>query len=240
MEKTFLPNKTGETIASLPVDLSLAELLGKIGPAGSKLVYKDAAERVLHATRSIWAPKLTYRWLCCEREGKSELTLTCPVSGENGRVDLGFAIRFVEGAEKVLVGVYTVGHKLEDQAQNASKRRLYLDSFIYDMIALSLLEKINDRVNKLVESYAAARAWGVSPFLSPGSIHGWELDDQPNLVKLLPISEIGVKQSSSGILHPFKSLSFLLATGPGLQATKVGSCCQVCSRRKNCDVRQRA
>jgi hypothetical protein len=239
MDGTALTCGEGKIIARLSVDLSLAELLIKIGSAGKKHTFRDAAKSILDVARSTWVPKLTYRWFNCLRKGKSELDLNCSVSGESGRVELGYSIQFVEDAERSLVGLYTVGHELEELSKSASQRGLYLDSYIYDMISLSVLEKVNCQVNAVIESYAAARAWGVSPFLSPGSVHGWELEDQPNLLELLPISEIGVKKSFSGILHPFKSLSFLLATGPGLQAIKVGTCCQVCSRKKNCEMRQR-
>lgn len=226
-----------KVITRVSVDLSLDELLKKIGRAADKPAFRDAAEKALGAACGVWSPKLIYRWLNCQRAKKTELDLTCPGTGEKGRVDLGFSIQFVEGAEMTLIGVYTVGQELEELAKSASESGLHLDSYIYDMISLGVLEKVNDQVNALVENYAVERTWGVSPFLSPGSVHGWELDDQLNLIELLPINEIGVEKSSSGILHPFKSLSFLIAAGPGLQEAKVGASCQVCSRRDNCEMR---
>jgi hypothetical protein len=226
----------GKVITRLSVDLSLDDLLVKIGRASDKPGFRTVAQKALDAARVIWAPKLIYRWLTCLRKEKTELQLSCPRSGEKVLVDLGFAIQFVEGAEKALVGVYTVGHELEGLAKSVSESGLHLDSYIYDIISLGVLEKVNGQINTLVENHAAARGWGVSPFLSPGSVHGWELEDQLNLIELLPISEIGVEKSSSGILHPFKSLSFLIAAGPGLQRTKVGNSCQVCSRRENCEM----
>lgn len=227
----------GKTVAQLPVDLSLPELLGKLGPVGTKTAYQTSAEKCLLVARSIWAPKLTYRWFRCVRRGKSGLDLICPTGGEKSSVDLGYSIRFVEGAEQVLIGVYTVGYELEELAKSASKKGLYLDSYIYDMISLGVLDKVNDRVNELIERYGGERGWGVSPFLSPGSVHGWDLKGQLNIINLLPISDIGVESSPAGILQPFKSLSFLLAAGPGLRETKVGTTCQACSCRDNCEMR---
>ncbi len=81
----------GKIIAQLGVDLSLAELLTKVGPAGEKPAFQEAAKKNLETACSVWAPKLIYRWLSCMRTGTSEFHLNCHCSGENGRVDLGFS-----------------------------------------------------------------------------------------------------------------------------------------------------
>jgi hypothetical protein len=237
MDEKGLKIGDGRVNTVMSVDLSLDELLVKFGRSAFKPTLRAEAEKALVTAREVWSPKLTYRWLNCRRNNKTGLALTCPNTGVEGRVDLGFSVQFVEGAEMTLIGVYTVGQELEGLTKSASVSGLHLDSYIYDMIALGVLEKVKDQVNALVENYALERKWGVSPFLSPGSVHGWKLEDQLNLIELLPIREIGVEKSSSGVLHPFKSLSFLIAVGPGLQQVKVGTSCQVCSRGENCEMR---
>lgn len=236
MHKERVTVENEPTIAPLTIDLSLDDLLTQAGPAAAKQVYKETLERNLAIARSSWTPKLIYRWLHCAMESKSTLLLFSPDKRESTYINLGYSIQFVEGAEKVLIGVYTVGQELEELAQSSSEKGSYFDSYIFDQISLKLLDKINSQATDIIEKYASTKGWGVSPFLSPGSVHGWELEDQVNLTALLPIEEIGVEQSPSGILHPFKSISFLIAAGPGLQGTKVGTCCQVCSRRDNCEM----
>jgi hypothetical protein len=102
-----------------------------------------------------------------------------------------------------------------------------------------VLEKVRQQINRIVEEQAQARNWGVGPFLSPGSVHGWELDDQRRLCDLIPLERIGVTRGDSGILKPFKTISCLVGIGPNYPAKTVGATCEVCSRRVQCAMRPR-
>ncbi len=78
----------------------------------------------------------------------------------------------------------------------------------------------------------------MSPFLSPGSIHGWELEDQQKLCSILPLNEIDVQILDDSVLIPFKSLSCLIGIGAGYKANLVGTTCQVCSKNNDCQMKQ--
>lgn len=232
-----LPLGVGQIVVGADVDLNLDELLLKLGDAGKKPAFYDTAVKVLDSARKIWQPKLVYRWLNVEKIDKTKLKLTCTKTGDRATLDLGFSIQFVKDASKVVAGAYTVGEELEEHAKQVSGNGMVLEAYVYDLVALGVLEKVGQKINLIAEEYGAKHDWGVSSFLSPGSVHGWELDDQHNLIELLPIGDIGITKSEGGVLLPFKSLSLLIGTGPGYEEIQVGSTCRVCSRREMCEMR---
>ena len=232
-----LPLGAAQLVVGADVDLSLDELLFKLGDAGKKPAFYDTAAKVLDSARKIWKPRLIYRWLNVEKIDDTRLKLTCIKTGDRATLNLGFSIQFVKDASKVVVGAYTIGLEFGEHVKRASGRGMILEAYTYDLVALGVLEKVGQKINLIAEEYAVKHSWGVSPLLSPGSVHGWELDDQHNLIELLPISEIGITKSTGGVLFPFKSLSFLIGTGPGYEKTQVGSTCRVCSRREKCEMR---
>ncbi len=122
----------------------------------------------------------------------------------------------------------------------ASREKRVMDAYLYDIIGLAVLEKVRQRINRLVEAEAREMNWGVGPFLSPGSVHGWDLDDQVNLCALLPMEKIGVTRSEKGILEPFKTLSCLIGIGPDYSARTVGETCEVCSKKDRCEFHNRS
>lgn len=237
MNGKALPKGVGQVISDLHLELSLDELLVKAGRVANKAAFRNVAAGVLKDAGMAIRPMLVYRWLDVAKTGDTEIELTCSISGECTTINLGFSIQFAAQAQKALVGVYTVGNKLESLAKDASANGLHLDAYIYDLIALEILEKVKCKIDGVAEQYAADHGWGVTPFLSPGSVHGWELEDQHNLIALLPINLIGVEKTETGLLLPFKSLSFFIGTGSGLSATRVGTSCQVCARKENCELR---
>ncbi len=102
------------------------------------------------------------------------------------------------------------------------------------MLGLSLLEKLGQYVSEIVEHSARERCWGVTPILSPGSVNGWQLSEQPLLCSLLPLHQIEVELTDMGMLKPSKSLCFLVGTGPGLKESKIGTPCKACRKKNSC------
>ncbi len=137
-----------------------------------------------------------------------------------------------------MVAVYSAGYEIEKETRKCSENEDFLVSYLLDLISLLVLEKTGDIVKKIAELKAAELGWGVSPFLSPGSIHGWELKEQLKLCSLLPLDEINVRIRDDAVLIPFKSLSCLIGIGAGYRATLVGTTCQVCSKNDVCQMKQ--
>jgi hypothetical protein len=238
LRESPLPRGTGWVIIDPVLEVSLPELSQKLGKAQQNAFLLEAAARVLALAVPLWHPKIVYRWLDVEIKEENKVSLSCDLTGETSILDLGHSVQFIKDAEKALVGIYTVGSELENAVKKASGQGLVVDAYLFDIVGLAVLGKLGQQVNRVVQDYARKQHWGVGPLLSPGSVHGWQLEDSHNLYRLLPIEAIEVKMSPNGILLPFKSLSFLIGTGPGYQASEVGTSCAVCSKRDNCEIRK--
>lgn len=220
------------------IEISLPELEEKIQTGTKRPDILATAEETLNRVNNIWDPAIVYRWLPFEQsDPASGLSV---IRADDGPItlDLGHASTFVKKARYALVAVYSAGDRLEHESRNASDNQEFLVAFLLDLIGLLVLEKTGNRVNKVAEQKAAELGWGVSPFLSPGSVHGWELEDQLKLCPLLPLDQIGVRLSDNAVLTPFKSLSCLIGIGPEYQASLVGTTCQVCSKNQDCQMKQ--
>jgi len=230
-------NTQSYTLTDLNIGVSFEELVKKIMPGTNRPDILSIAEKTLRRVDRIWDPGIVYRWLPVE-QSQTEATRSIIHSSNPVILDLGYSSRFVGGASHVLVAVYSAGKELEEEIRKAVDKQELLAAFLLDLIGLLVLEKMGEIINKLVEKKAAELCWGVSPFLSPGSVHGWELGDQLKLCSLLPLNEINVIVSDNAVLSPFKSLSCLIGIGKGYKATRVGSACQVCSKNNDCEMKQ--
>jgi len=225
-----------QILEQLEIDVSPEDLAAHIKTSRKDQKIQELANNALTKARGRWHPRAAIRWLGVDRVLDNDLILNPQENGETPRLRLGHASRFMEAAGQVLVGVYTAGDELELAAAAASRENQVMDSYFYDLIGLAVLEKTQHYVNGVVEKKARELDWGVGPFLSPGSVHGWELTEQPSLLALVPIDKIGVQQTESGILTPYKTIACLIGIGPGYEEKTVGSACAVCSQNKNCEM----
>jgi hypothetical protein len=231
-------NTQAQVLTELNIKIAFPELEGKIQTSSKRPDIIAAAEKTLEMVNNIWDPAIVYRWLPFgENSTASEL---CTNRSDDSRValDLGHSSIFIKKASYGLIAAYSAGNRLEEKTQKATKNQDFLAAFLLDLIGLLVLEKTGDIVKRVAEQKAAELGWGVSPFLSPGSIHGWELEEQLKLCPLLPLDQIGVHLLGDATLTPLKSLSCLIGVGPDYKASMVGTTCQVCSKNHNCQMSQ--
>lgn len=222
----------GSEIGIFPEDLAAVIATGS---DNGKIL--EMAGEALSKVQGIWRPRAVVRWFEVELAGTETVVLRSFDDDETGCLHLGFAGRFMADAGYGLVGVFTAGEELEIESVRASRERRVMDTYLYDCIGLLVLEKMRQQINRIVEDKALEMHWGVGPFLSPGSVHGWELDDQNNLCDLVALDGIGVTRGENGILSPFKTISCLIGIGPQYPTKTVGSTCEVCSKRNRCEMR---
>ncbi len=222
---------------ALNIRVSLEDLAAGIKTGTNRQKILAMADKLLANVHGIWCPRAVISWLWVDEIKKDIVMLKSFDGGEVARLRLGFAARFMASAKYGLVGVFTAGDELERQAKLASEEKRFMDAYLYDLIGLVVLEKTRQQINKVVEEKACELNWGIGPFLSPGSVHGWDLDDQNNLCALVPIEKIGVKCAGNHILKPFKSLSCLIGIGQEFAAKTVGKPCDVCSKKDQCQMR---
>ena len=221
-------------ITDLDLHIDLTELIKKIRTSSQRPAILASAETTLTRVTNCWNPSFVYRWLPVTQVKTGTVTLS-----DNGTAvtfTLGHSARFVEPAGYTLVAAYTAGTALEEEYRKSTADQDYLEAYFIDLIALLVLEKTGDMVKRIAEQQAAERHWKVSPFLSPGSVHGWMLEEQFPLCSLLPLDEIGVSIRPDGVLSPFKSLTCMIGIGAEYTSPTVGTTCQVCSKRQSCEM----
>lgn len=225
-----------QTLTDLGIIIGFDELARKIRTGTKRPDILATASQILNQVANIWNPAIVYRWLrITPARGEVMQTLIhADTDGLSVSLALGHSTCFVDQASHVLVAAYTAGREIEEEAMKATYNQKFLPALILDLIGLLILEKIGEMVKRMAEDAAADRGWKVSPFLSPGSIHGWELEEQLVLCSLLPLQEAGISMRDDGVLTPFKSLSCMIGIGAGYTSATVGTTCQVCSKNRNC------
>ncbi len=215
------------------------DLKKKLGKSANRPEIVVTAQKLFDRIRNIWHPRAVYRW--CEFRLTKEDGLGSIILNDREPVafDFGHCARFLNHASHALAAVYTAGQELETESKDASLRGDHLAAYLIDLMGLIVLEKTGRVIKEIAEEQARKSGWGVSPFLSPGSVHGWELEGQKTLCGLLPIEKTDVTISENGVLSPFKTISCLIGLGPGYDTNQVGETCQVCSKRSDCRMKKR-
>lgn len=230
-----------QVLSDLIIDLSIEEIVDKMQTSSGSQAILDIAAQHINELNELWNPRAIYQWFDfnrCDLDGNSTFesdTYTGYII-ENSEivlgVNLGHSGKFLDYAEKVLVAVYTVGHTLDEAYEKSNKEGDMLSAYVIDLIGRCVLEKTGRRIKQIVEGKAKREGWGVSPFLSPGSVKGWALKDQTRLCSRLPLDQINVSIRKDSILIPFKSISCLMGIGSKYSETQVCITCEVCNKKK--------
>ncbi len=225
-------------IEEIEIDVSFQELKENLAVSKNSENILSSAEKNLKKVRKIWQPKAVYRWF--DVQGSTERTngITIQTNSMKENFDLGFSTRFVTDAKQILLAAYTIGIQFEHVTAKSSAAGDLLESYFFDIIGMIALDKTGETIRKIAEEQASQLGWGTSPFLSPGSVHGWDLVEQVKLCSLLPLEKINMKIGKDAVLSPFKSISCLIGLGPGYKHSKVGSTCRVCAKNDDCLMKQ--
>ncbi len=236
MVASITTDRSLTVLSGLEIEVGIEEVLKALPGNRCTKAMEASLEQSLMAARKIWCPRVACRWL--DVTDITDETIRLSLAQGGGLVlEPGFSTRFLAKARQVLVAVYTLGNELEAHGADLSSKGDYLGAYLTDIIGLVALDKAGQKVRRLVEERAETLGWGVSPFLSPGSVHGWELTGQIDLCSVLPLETIGVEIRGDAILSPFKSISCLIGLGPDYSAGTVGSTCQVCSKSDTCTMK---
>ncbi len=199
----------------------------------------DTAKRTLSQAKGILQPKAVYQWFEFENTGKDKSGCIIQSSGDHLTFDFGYSFQFLTHARYALISVFTTGQAFEKELKHTSSKGDLLEAYFLDLIGLIALEQAGEAIKGIAEEQARDLGWGVSPFLSPGSVHGWNLEDQVKLCSVLPLEKVDVKFQNDSIFSPLKTVSCLIGLGPGYSSAHVGTTCQVCSKNDACPMKQK-
>jgi hypothetical protein len=191
-------------------------------------------KEALDLARDLWEPVSVFDWIDVGAvEDKSILFFSANQNREV-RLHVGPHADLLAKASIALVSVHSIGPKLDEAVRQLNSGGENLLAYLLDSVGVVALGRVGDIVRCVAESEAKARGWGVGVNLSPGSLVGWPLGDQVDLVSLLPLDRVGIVINESGILVPFKSVSAVIGLGPTYTSKKVGSVCRFCMHKQTC------
>ncbi len=179
-------------------------------------------------------PKVAYMWVEVIEVLNDRIVCCSYQSRKKNEFFIQAIDSLLSGAKYMLISIATIGSKLDENILALNQSGNYLIAYLLDHIGLIALEQINTAVCSLAENKAQKNSWGVSQFISPGSLDGWELKGQKALFEVVPFDEIGVHLNSTGMMNPLKSVSGFIAIGPEFASWKVAPLCSTCNRVSGC------
>ena len=141
--------------------------------------------------------------------------------------------RLFAGAPEVVLMIYSIGSRLEERAAEYQAARDYLPGFALDIVGSAVVNEVGEVAYELIEDLARSKGLKASIPLNPGTSH-WPLSGNEVLMDLVPAAAIGIEALDSGLLRPFKSISFAVALGERVLTPAEGSSCDYCDTRHLC------
>ncbi len=184
------------------------------------------AEQALAEAKALIAPAVAFRIVEVKSLRHERLT----VAGD-AHLSGALVAEHLAGAQRVALALCTIGAALEDRATAVMEEDPSL-GLALDGSGSAAAEALANRACHYFETLAAEAGEKTSIPLSPGMV-GWPVEvGQPELLALIDADEIGVRVFPSGMMHPRKSVSFVV--GMGTQIASGGRTCDYCNLRETC------
>ena len=219
-------------VTDFPFTLDPARLLQRYGREASALIdrpeLRQVYEMALGEARTLVRPGIAYALHPVVRAGEGHL-----VVGEGQALESPVVARLFAEASEVVLAIYTIGPLLEERAAEYQAARNYVLGFALDLVGSAAVDEVGQVAYGLIEDLARAKGLKASIPLNPGTSH-WPLSGNKVLAELIPAEAIGIEALESGLLRPFKSISFVVALGEHVLTPAEGSSCDYCDTRQLC------
>jgi len=139
-------------------------------------------------------------------------------------------------AKELAIVVGTIGPKLEKKVTDYTNRNEPLRGMLLDGIGSAAVDSLTEEACKFITGEAQSRGYQASSPISPG-MPGLPITEQWQLFKMVPVKEIGVSLTSSGVMVPRKSASMVIGIGPKMKTWTRAEVCAHCRLRKTCPYR---
>jgi len=141
------------------------------------------------------------------------------------------------GAIHLAAGVCTIGDTVEKHVSEGFAASDRLWAVLLDEIGTLALFRLGDQLEGLIQAEAGQRGLAASGMLSPGE-DGFGISQQAAVLELASSADIGVSQTTSGMLTPRKSLTTVVGLGAGMPKWSRGERCAECGARERCPHRR--
>ena len=222
-------------LKSIKVNPTLNTILKQGFPAKYTSKMEKEVTKAIDLSKQLLQPKVAYQWVEV-LDIKNDRIVCCSFqSNKQYEFIIGSVESLLSEAKSILISVATIGPKLDANILALNQSGNNLTAYLLDLIGAIALDQINTAVCSLAEKKAQNRSWGVSPFISPGALEGWELKGQKKLFGLVDADIIGVQLNHTGMMNPLKSISGIIAIGPGFTSGKVAPMCSTCNNISDCN-----
>jgi Vitamin B12 dependent methionine synthase, activation domain len=133
-------------------------------------------------------------------------------------------------SEKIALFMVTAGPDPEILARSLMEKGDYLEGYIADLVASSIVEGIAEQLEEHVRLYAEGHGMKITNRYSPGYC-SWNVEEQQRLFNLFPENCCGISLSSSSLMSPVKSATGII--GIGAKVVYRDYTCEICTMR-NC------
>lgn len=139
------------------------------------------------------------------------------------------------GSDSLFVGLVTIGPELEKEVSLLFDEHKYAEGLMLDCLGSDGAESVADYIDGRISEIVTARGQRRTPRMSPG-YGSFLIDQQEQLFKLFDSPAIGISLSSSYIMTPRKSVSFIIGSGQNVRVFRNLSPCSICDE-KDCPAR---
>ena len=219
-------------VTDFPFTLDPARVLQRYGGELSALIDRPELRQVYEAAlaeaRTLIRPAIAYAVHPVVVAEAERLIIA-----EGQALESAVVARLFAEALEVVLAIYSIGPLLEERAAEYQAARNYLPGFALDLVGSAAVDEVGQVAYALIEDLAKSKGLKASIPLNPGTSH-WPLSGNKVLTQLVPAEAIGIETLESGLLRPFKSISFAVALGEHVLTPAEGSSCDYCDTRYLC------
>jgi hypothetical protein len=219
-------------ITDFPFTFDPISVLRRYGREASALIERPQLRQIydlaVTEARTLIRPAIAYAVHPVVRADEDRLII-----GQGQALESPVVARLFAEAHEVVLAVYTIGPLLEARAAEYQAARNYVLGFALDLVGSAAVDEVGQVAYGLIEDLARGKGLRASIPLNPGTSH-WPLSGNKVLAELVPVGDIGMEMLDSGLMHPFKSISFAVALGERVLTPAEGSSCDYCDTRDLC------
>ena len=137
-------------------------------------------------------------------------------------------------ASHLCCGVVTLGSGIARTISDWFSGGSRVKAFVLEEIANTLLFRVSEQFQQLVEARAAGMGLSTSGSLSPGDHDGFDIGQQQAVLALAGADAIGITMTSTSQMDPVHSISFVSGIGQNMKQWSRADNCAVCRARDKC------
>lgn len=223
-----------QILDNIKIRFTVEDLMHSVQGVDTSDKIRDQVQWVYHRMDDLITPRALTGLFKITAQNQNGIKVFNEAQNQTVQLTVGPKSGLLKPANLVQVSVMTLGRELDNYRKTLEQRGRHLRAFILDTAGVLALNRLGRSLDALAEKEAADRQCGVGHRLAPGSLIGWDIKDQQTICQLLPIKDIDVSISSTGMLKPLKSAAGVVGIGKGYTSGKVKSPCTWCQRQATC------